>query len=334
VTTRPLLSVVIPTYQRRDSLLRLLASLRTQTLPADEYEVIAAVDGSTDGTTEGVRGFAAPYALSVVEGPNRGRAGACNAGIRAAVGAVVVLLDDDMEAAPGFLAAHWRMHPEGSRLGVMGAVPIGLDQASSPVMGYIGRKFNGHLEKLAQPDCRLGLRDFYSGNFSIRREVLLSVGLFDEAFKLYGNEDLDLSLRLVKAGVKLVYSPEALAYQHYSKDFAALARDNIAKGRTAVLLASKYPETFRDLKLSTYRQGSFRWRWLRAGLLRLSRLWAGTPTGVIVFMRWLERRRPTRLDRYYALALDYCYWLGALSALREQHGADGRLASLASQIEL
>ena len=62
MTPPPTLSVVIPTYQRRDSLLRLLASLTTQTLPASAYEVIAVVDGSTDGTAEAARGLVVPYA--------------------------------------------------------------------------------------------------------------------------------------------------------------------------------------------------------------------------------------------------------------------------------
>ena len=111
----PQLSVVIPTYQRRDSLLRTLASLRSQTLPADAYEVIAAIDGSTDGTAEAVRGFPAPYALAALAGPNRGRAGACNSGIRAAAGTIVVLLDDDIRyfsrTVPAFVQGHYREGP-------------------------------------------------------------------------------------------------------------------------------------------------------------------------------------------------------------------------------
>jgi hypothetical protein len=212
---------------------------------------------------------------------------------------------------PGFLEAHWQAHLAGPRLGVLGTVPISIDQTSPPVVQYIGRKFNSHLEKLAQPGYAIRFRDFYSGNFSIRREVLLEVGVFDQEFKIYGNEDGELALRLLRAGVQLVYSPEALARQHYTKGIAALARDNIAKGRTAVLLAKKYPDTFRDLKLSTYHQGSRKWRHLRTGLLGLSRVRPETSELVIGFIEWLERRRSARLDLIYGLTLDYCYWLGA-----------------------
>jgi len=322
-------SVVIPTYQRCASLHRALQALSQQTLSPDEYEVIISIDGSQDGTEDMVSQFPAPYTLRSMWQPNRGRAAACNAGIDMARGELLILLDDDMEPVPGFLAAHLWAHPEGSRLGVVGAAPITLDQSSSPVVRYVGLKFNGHLEHLAQPRYQFKLRDFYSGNFSIRREVLLEVSAFDESFNIYGNEDLELSVRLSKAGVQLVFSPGALAHQHYTKDFAALARDNIAKGHTAVLLASKYPETYYHLKLSMYAQGSRIWRFLRAWLLQLSRAWAEIPEWVILFMTWLGRRRPARFHYCCFLALDYFYWLGARSALRGKPEADQGLTVLA-----
>lgn len=315
MTTPCKISVVIPTYLRCASVQRALEALSRQTLSPDDYEVIVAIDGSEDGTHEMVSQFPAPYKLRSVSQPNRGRAAACNAGTNTAAGNLLVLLDDDMEPAPGFLTAHLAAHPEGSRFGVVGAAPITVDPSSSPVVNYVGSKFNGHLKTLAQPGYRFKLRDFYSGNFSIARDVLLDVGGFDESFTIYGNEDLELSVRLAKAGVQLLFSPQALAYQHYTKDFAALARDNIAKGRTAVLLARKHPETYHGLKLSMYAQDSLRWRLLRAGLLKLSRAWARTPECVILFMTWLARRRAARFNFCCFLALDYFYWLGARSGL-------------------
>ncbi len=318
------ISVVIPTYQRCESVRRLLEALADQTMPASDYEVIVAIDGSKDATSAMVAGFAAPYTLQGIWQTNRGRAAACNTGIQAARGELIVLLDDDMEPIPGFLAAHYEAHQGGLRSGIMGAVPIRFDRASPPVVQFIGAKFNSHLENLGQADHQFKLRDFYSGNFSIRRTVLLNVDAFDEDFEIYGNEDLELSLRLQGNGVTLKFSSEALAYQYYTKDFAALAHDNIAKGETAVLLATKHPEAFKDLKLNTYRQGSRKWRILRAGLLKMSGLWGKTPELLIKFMSWLENRRLARLNLYYNLALDYCYWWGVTKAL----SGPGKLATL------
>lgn len=330
----PYLSVIIPTYRRRDSVERALRALVRQTLVPETYEVIVSIDGSQDGTRELIETFSAPYRLAHVWQPNRGRGAACNAGIRMAKGELLVILDDDMVPAPDCLESHWHAHLIGSRFGVMGAVPISGEDDDPPVAAYIAAKFNQHLNNLAQPDHCLTLRDFYSGHFSIRRDVLLEVGLFDEAFRIYGNEDLELSLRLTKAGVTLVYAPQALAYQHYSKDFAALARDTIAKGKTAVLLASKHPDALPALQLSAYNQGSWRWRSARDILLTLSRLWLSAPEKVIAIVLWLERRRVKQLHLCYRFVLDYMYWLGAKAALRENHRSGQGLASLVSRHEV
>jgi GT2 family glycosyltransferase len=333
IKSAPRLSVVIPTYRRRDSVERALSALAQQSVSSADFDVVVSIDGSDDGTRELLEGYQAPYALRSVWRPNRGRAAALNAGIGQAAGDVLVLLDDDMEPAPEFLAGHCRAHGVDSRRGVMGAAPIPLDAGSPPlVAAYIGPKFNEHLVKLAEPGHRNTLRDFYSGNFSIRREVLLEVGLFDEAFKIYGNEDLELAYRLRQAGVTLAYAAEALAYQHYTKDFAALARDTISKGQTAVLLASKHPETIAELQLSAYANGSRRWRWLRASLLGLSRQWVAVPEGVAAGIGWLERRRVKGLQLYYRLALDYFYWVGAEAALRENKRFGRGLRSLAGLV--
>jgi glycosyltransferase involved in cell wall biosynthesis len=318
VTPPPTLSVVIPTFQRRDSLLRLLASLTGQTLPANAYEVIAVVDGSTDGTAEAARGLAVPYALSVLEGSNRGRARACNAGVRAATGDVVILLDDDMEAAPEFLAAHAQAHAGAGRRAVVGAAPIVVSPTSPPFVRYMADGFRKRLARLGQPGYRVSFRDTYTGNFSAPREALLAVGGFDEAFRVYGHEDYELALRLQGAAVELTYSAEALAYQHYEKTFAAFARDGIARGRTAVLFAAKHPEVVDRIKLSEYRQWPWRWRALRALLLRLSRVTDRVPGWVVALVERLERWEPPRLDKYYTMGIDYLYWYGALAAMREQ----------------
>ena len=59
----PAVSVVIPTYQGRDALLRSLDSLGRQTLSADEFEVVVVVDGSRDGTREALEAVETPFAL-------------------------------------------------------------------------------------------------------------------------------------------------------------------------------------------------------------------------------------------------------------------------------
>jgi glycosyltransferase involved in cell wall biosynthesis len=180
ISSEPLISVIVPTYQRCASVKRLLNSLGHQTMPADMYEVIVVIDGSQDGTHEMVEGSQSLFKLRSIWQPNQGRAAACNHGIREAVGNLIVILDDDMEPSAQLLESHWNAHQADLRLGVLGAVPIRLGPTSPPVMQYIGAKFNQHLEKLAQPGYTFNLRDFYSSNFSIQRTLIIEVGLFDE----------------------------------------------------------------------------------------------------------------------------------------------------------
>ena len=315
--TTPLASVVIPTHQRKASLLRALESLATQTIPREQYEVIVVVDGSDDGSREAAESVAAGHAPRVLWQPNRGRASACNAGVAAARGDVVVLLDDDMTATPDFLSAHLRAHSSDTRLAVIGAAPVRIGAELPTHAQYVGEKFNRHLEHLAAAGRPLALRDFYSGNFSIRRDVLSAVGSFDERFTAYGNEDLELSLRLSAAGVRLVYEPAAVAWQAYDKSFAALARDNVAKGRTAVLLARLHPDARDQLKLGTFARDRLARRAAVSALLAVTRIAPRTRDAVVALVGRLGDRRWPGVHRLYPVVLDYLYWCGVHEAERE-----------------
>jgi GT2 family glycosyltransferase len=312
----PLLTIVIPTRNRRASVCRLLDALIRQTLSPLLFEVVVCDDGSSDGTAEGVAAMSLPYALRTLSQAPRGRAAACNAGIRISRGNVILLLDDDMEPATECLAAHLHAHESAERAAVLGSVPVVFTDASPPVVQLIGRKFAKHLQALARPGYVIGFRDFYSGNCSIRRSVLMDVGLFDEDFTMYGNEDGELAIRLMSAGVAFVFNTDAAASQHYEKDLARLAQDNIEKGRTAVLLAGKHPEAFSRLALATYDSGSRTWRLFRGLLLRATRLMPLTPRIVVWVVTAFETVNFPLPARGYERALEYFYWVGVLDMRR------------------
>jgi len=314
------ISVVIPTRNRRESVKRLLAALARQTLPTHRFEVLVCDDGSSDGTADRVAATPVPYALRTLSQRPLGRAAACNAGIRASRADVILFLDDDMEPAPELLAAHLDAHAVAGTRAVMGAVPVVMTGASPPVVRLIGRKFERHLQKLARPGHALGFRDFYSGNCSIPRSVLWSVGPFDEDFTIYGNEDGELALRMIAAGVALVFDSTALASQHYEKDFTRLAQDNVEKGRTAVLLAQKHPEAFSKLALSRYDATSRSWRLCRRLLLTATAVMPATSRLVVGMVTLFEKARWPLSARGYELALDYFYWVGVMRSKRLQPG--------------
>jgi trans-aconitate methyltransferase len=258
-----------------------------------------------------LKGFAAPYPLRSVAAPFPGRAAACNAGVAAAAGEVLVLLDDDMEVGPTFVASHRRHHPPGSRLCVLGPVPVRPDGQRQRAATYVGAKFAAHLARLAQTDHEFSVRDFYSGNASLRLEVMREIGGFDESFTAYGNEDVELALRLRAAGVTLRFDPEAVANQTYDKSLGALLRDTRAKGATTVRLARMHPEIFESLRLANPEDASRLWLTARPLLLRLARSAPRSADGVFALAALLERSGLWRQPLFYRAALDYAFWVGA-----------------------
>ena len=66
----PFLSVVVPTYNRRSSLKRLLDGLVGQTYPSSQFEVIVVDDGSSDETVDFIRAASYPYGLRLIQQPH------------------------------------------------------------------------------------------------------------------------------------------------------------------------------------------------------------------------------------------------------------------------
>jgi N-acetylglucosaminyl-diphospho-decaprenol L-rhamnosyltransferase len=101
VTTR--VSVVVVTWNGRDLTLRCLDSLRAQDAPGLEVELVVVDNASHDGTVDVLREATDVHLVELAT--NTGFAGGVNAGVRASHGDVVVLLNNDAVAEPGFLAA-------------------------------------------------------------------------------------------------------------------------------------------------------------------------------------------------------------------------------------
>jgi len=331
VADRPRVSVLIPTHQRREAVRRALLALAEQTDSADSYEVIVSVDGGDDGTEQMLAALITPYELSLTAGPARGRAAACNSGLALARGEILIVLDDDMQPAPAFVERHRAHHPPGSRRCALGAVPIELDASSPRAARHVRAKFNSHLERLAEPGHEFVPRDFYSGNASLRTEVMREVGGFNESFGVYGNEDVDLWLRLRAAGVELLYDPGALARQEYDKGLRALCDDTIQKGRTTVILARLHPEVFAGLRLALPWDNSRAWIVLRALLLEMSRRAPATPGAVFALAAALERLGGWRQPLFYRAVLDFAFWAGVAAELRESN-PEGELRTLAEEL--
>ncbi len=239
----PRASVVIPTWNGAHYLGPCLAALRRQVWR--DFEVLVVDNGSTDETPATVAAYPEVRPLWLPE--NRGFAAACNAGIQAAGGDVVVLLNNDTEADSGWL---------GALVGALDADP-GAGMAQPKVRLFGQREVlhtTGDTVDLAGMPGNRGVwevdrgqwdeqRDVFGANgaaAAYRRALLEDVGLLEERFGSY-LEDVDLAWRARLRGWRCIYVPEAVVYHHVSATGGgALASYLVARNRWW-LLARCYP---------------------------------------------------------------------------------------------
>src|SRR5690349_7108993 len=117
-------SIIIPTYNRRQLLMRTLAGLNHQSVPTDRYEVVVAIDGSTDGSLESLSDLHITYRLHAFYQDNKGLAAARNLGAQHAQNDILIFLDDDQISTPDLVLAHLLAHERQERLFVQGFTPV------------------------------------------------------------------------------------------------------------------------------------------------------------------------------------------------------------------
>src|SRR4029078_6075176 len=98
----PSVSIVVPTYQRRETVCASVRALVALQYPGG-IELIVVVDGSTDGTAAALRAIKTPFPNAIVEQVNGGAAEARNRGASLARNDLLLFLDDDMIADPAML---------------------------------------------------------------------------------------------------------------------------------------------------------------------------------------------------------------------------------------
>ncbi len=226
----PSLSVVAPTYQRRGSLPRFLGAVLAD--PAVS-ELVLAVDGSTDGSLQWLREQARlDPRIVVLDLPNRGNGAARQAGIEAASGDVVLLLDDDVIAGPGLASGHLRHHRDGARRLVLGYMPNDW-RSLPPGRRAIAYLYSSAYERrcaryASEPD--FVLRGLWSGNLSLPREEFLRTPV-DELLAGYGEEDREWGLRCLKGGVEGRFDPALIAQHEFDRSIGQYRHDCYRKGR-------------------------------------------------------------------------------------------------------
>ena len=266
------ISVVVPTFNRREIVLRTVGTVMRQDFAAAEYEIIVVVDGSTDGTAEALSSLRPGCRFRVIEQENRGLAGARNTGYRAAKADLVLFLDDDMLCDPGLLGAHVAAHKEAGPIVAFGALFLSADSPPSLAAECFNREIGAfHLRRKNDAAATWQETDCVFSNSSLPRKMLEDLGGFDETFRM--REDFELGVRLFSAGVQPRYIDTAIAYQYYEKTSSDLIRDAEAFAIADVMFARKHPNAQIDGQLKVLAKDP---GWKR----RLRRMAAFSPAAV------------------------------------------------------
>ncbi len=302
-TQPPLVTVVIPNWNGAAHLPVCLDSLRCQTYP--QVEIIVVDNASSDSSLELLeRDYQEVRPLPLEE--NRGFAGACNAGIEAAKGEIVALLNNDTEADLRWLeevVAAFARHPEA---GLVASKMLLFDRRDTfhtagdlyCVDGIPRNRGVWEIDE-GQYDQEEYVFSACGGSAAYRRAMLEETDLLDGDF-FFSCEDLDLAWRAQLAGYRCIYAPRAVVYHKLS----ATGGGPIASfhdGRNFIyLLAKDYPG---DLWRS-------HWKSILRAQLRIAaealRAWRGREArarlrgqlaGLLGIPRMLRKRRPVQRSR-------------------------------------
>ena len=224
----PQFTIIVPTYNRREILLKVLDGYKQQTAGAEILEILVIDDGSTDGTGPAVAAFSrtSPITIRYFSQQNKGPATARNWGIREAKGTLILLGDDDIIPAPTLVAEHlaWNRRYPADNFAILGHVSWSPEVHPTPFMEWLGREgvLFGYGSLL--PGKEVGFEHFYSCNLSVKREFLMKNGMFDENFRTSGHEDIELGYRLLNKGLCVLYNPDAIGYHYRHLSYAAACR--------------------------------------------------------------------------------------------------------------
>ena len=267
----PAISLVIPTYQRRDSLRLCLEALRCQTF--QDFDVFVVDDGGEDQSQQafmqsGVKGA---YLWSPHDGFGLSRCR--NSGAKRATGELLHFIDSDIMLCPTALQAAWDLYQDKKDRAIGGyykylpgmvvtledvrawdpvwdmTLPqVNIEQRDTPVGMDVRDAWRGmthHINEMGE-DPFLYENDvlwspfiLLGGNMVIPREIYEKTGGFDENINTYGGEDAEMSLAIISRGYGISYSRHiAGAHIAHTKQTGATIEKEIEKRQ---YIASKYP---------------------------------------------------------------------------------------------
>lgn len=208
----PSISVVVPVYNRAESIGQAIDSLLRQDF--EDFEIVIVDDGSKDNTAEVIGAISDPRIRLFAQPMNLGGNAARNRGIREARAPVICFLDSDDEFLPhklGYIDRYFREHPE------VDAVIDSFELVYPPNLHKRNAaRINPALTTSKAVEEAIFARRIFKATpaISARREALVRVGLFDETLRR--RQDMDLVLRLARM-VECRCVPDILWTKHWTE---------------------------------------------------------------------------------------------------------------------
>lgn len=203
----PLVSIIIPTYNRDGPLRNTLEWCLSQNYPSYEIFVIDQSDKKFPEKDKFLKANTKRIKLLYSSIPNA--ALARNIGIKKSKGEILIFLDDDVVFGKDLIKSHVSAYTSRNLGAIAGRVetegqPLEPNRKDSGMIARLGKFTDGFSSKIRQ-----NVMTVITCNASWRRSVLDQIGYFDENFSGPLREDSDLSLRTIRAGYKIVFEPKA-----------------------------------------------------------------------------------------------------------------------------
>ena len=240
----PRASVIVPNYNGLRYLPTCFDALRRQTLR--DFEIIMVDDASNDDSVSWTCAHF-PEVRLVTLARNSGMAAACNAGAAAAEGDILVMLNSDTEAEPGWLGALVHALDKHPRAGIAASKMLLFDRrdtlhTTGDLMGVdnIPRNRGVWEQDRGQYDGAPEVFGACGGGAAYRRAAWEAVGGFDQDLFMY-LEDVDLAWRLQLAGWEAVFAPEARLYHRLSATSGGKLSSFLTGRNTIWIMAKDLP---------------------------------------------------------------------------------------------
>lgn len=237
------LTVIIPTYNRKDLLAKALAGYLQQTAAQLIHELIVIDDGSVDDTESMVLDIStkAPFVIRYLRQANKGPAAARNYGIREARSKLILFTDSDIIPGCDLVAQHLEWHRRYPELNaaVLGYVTWDPAVNPTPFMHWYSECRLFWYHRLRGKQEADSFHFFTTCNLSLKTEFLRTHGQFDEDFKTAAYEDTELGYRLSKRGLQIFYNCTAIAYHHQFFTFEDACRKKSGNAAAEGVFLSK-----------------------------------------------------------------------------------------------